>query len=77
MAIEISEGTSADDVIERLGNPRRTQIVETESEERGVPNWIVEWTYWTTKVTLARREVDGVTCYRVIKVEGRDTNDTD
>lgn len=69
MAIEISEGMSADDVLKVLGKPKATEIVDAEGTERRVVNLIVEWTYRSIKITLARRERDGVTCYRVIKME--------
>lgn len=70
--IKISEGMSADDVLEVLGQPKATEVVGEEGERRrikDVANLIVEWTYQTIKLTLARRERDDITCYRVIKME--------
>lgn len=68
-AIKISEGMSADDVLDVLGQPRAREVVASEGKEHRVPNWIVEWTYRSIKITLARRELDGVVCYRVIEIE--------
>ncbi len=66
----IKKGMSADDVLKVWGlrKPKATRIVGDEGEERGVKNLIVEWTYHTIRLTLARRE----DCYRVIKIEKGD-----
>ena len=66
----IKKGMSADEVLKvwGLGIPKATRIVGDEGEEKGVKNLVVEWTYRSIRLTLARREG----CYRIIKIEKGD-----
>lgn len=66
----IKKGMPADDVLKVWGlrKPKATRIVGDEGEEHGVKNLVVEWTYYSMRLTLARREG----YYRVIKIEEGD-----
>ena len=61
MAQKIKIGTSADEVLRRLGKPRGPSEVLGEDDPR------VVWPYRHVRLHFKKRERDGVTAWRVAK----------
>jgi len=66
---QVPIGLPADEVLKRVGRPERTKSlgVDPDGFFAGVKGYAVEWEYPWEYLVLKRREVDGVTCYRVME----------
>ena len=64
---EIKVGHSADEVLDLIGKPRKTEVIGTEKRNGINNNLIVLWTYRNIVLEIRRRNNQ----YRVFKIKER------